>query len=91
MTQVAVRLDEAEVDALDELVRAGRFPSRGAAIRDALAMQRRSEANRAIEAAYARGYGEQPQRAEDGLSGEVGMAALAELYRDEPPWDAGPE
>lgn len=87
MTQVAVRLDEAEVAALDELVRAGRFPSRAAAIRDALARQRRGEEDRTIEAAYARGYGSQPQ-GED--AARAGMAAMADFHRDEPPWDQHP-
>ncbi|MDQ3273501.1 MAG: ribbon-helix-helix domain-containing protein [Actinomycetota bacterium] len=90
MTQVAVRLDEAEVAALDELVRAGRFPSRAAAIRDALGRQRRAEQDREIAAAYARGYGERPQDVMDEGAGRIGVAAMAEFYQDEPPWATTP-
>ncbi len=77
MTQVAVRLDETETAALDELVRSGRFASRAAAIRSALAGQRRAEADRALEAAYARGYGDHPQH-EDAFPESVVRAAIAE-------------
>lgn len=83
MTQVAVRLDDEELATLDRLVAQGRFPSRAAAIRAALAHQRREEAERAIEACYARGYG----RAAAEPAGVIAAAAIAEFYRDEPPWE----
>lgn len=83
MTQVAVRLDETELAAVDRLVASGRFPSRAAAVRAALAMQRHDEAEREIAAEYARGYGLRPADA----TGTVAAVAITEFYRDEPPWD----
>lgn len=88
MTQVAVRLDDEEIAALDGLVRAGRFASRAAAIRAALASQRRAEADRAIEAAYARGYGRQPQEV-DALPEAVALAAIVESSAEERPGGDG--
>lgn len=87
MTQVAVRLDDDEVAAIDRLVAAGRFPSRAAAIRGALARQRRDEGERAIAAAYERGYGGQPVEFPD-ATGALAGAAIVEFYRDEAPWAA---
>jgi Arc/MetJ-type ribon-helix-helix transcriptional regulator len=92
MTQVAVRLDEEEVAAIDRLVAEGRYASRAAAIRAALARQRRDEQDQAIAAAYARGYG-LAAAAEPSAAGEaeaIAAASIAEFYRDEPPWVEGP-
>lgn len=83
MSQVAVRLDADELAAVDELVADGRYPSRAAAIRAALAAQRRDEAERVIAAAYAQGYCRLPAVGSEALS----VAAIAAFYGDEPPWD----
>lgn len=83
MTQVAVRLDDEELATIDRLVAEGRFPSRAAAIRAALAGQRREETERAIEASYALAYGRAPAEP----AGAVAAPAIAVFYRDEPPWD----
>ncbi len=90
MTQVAVRLDDQEVAELDRMVRAGVFPSRAAAIRAALADQRRAEENRRLAQAYHAAYGERPQSAA-GAGVGAGSAAIAEFYADEPPWDDQPD
>ncbi len=85
MTQVAVRLDNEEVAQLDRLVRAGVYPSRAAAIRAALAAQRRAEEDRHIAAAYQQAYGNRPQTVADAGVG-AGRVAVAEFYGDEPEW-----
>jgi len=86
MTQVAVRLDGDELAELDRLVRAGTYPSRAAAIRAALAAQRRAEEDRRLAAAYAKAYGRRPQSATDAGVG-AGRSSVAEFYGDEPEWD----
>jgi len=69
-----VRLTEADVAALDAAVSRGRFASRSDALRAGLASVLREERNREIEAAYRRGYGDQPQ---EEWAGEAGLAAFA--------------
>jgi Arc/MetJ-type ribon-helix-helix transcriptional regulator len=84
--QIAIRLPEADVSALDEAIAHGRFPNRAAALREGLRRLLRAEREREIEEAYRRGYGAQPQ--EDWL-GQTGLAAFAALVgaeeRDEEP------
>lgn len=79
MTQIAVRLDPDEVVAIDQLVSQGRYPTRAAAIRAALARQRRDEREQEIEAAYASGYGHLPPEP----AGVISSATLAGFYRGE--------
>ena len=76
--QIAVRLSEAEVEKLDALVSAGRYPSRAAAVRAALELLFREEREREIVEAYRRGYGEQPQ---EEWIGRAGLLAGADLIR----------
>ncbi|WP_322750143.1 MULTISPECIES: ribbon-helix-helix domain-containing protein [unclassified Frankia] len=65
MPQIAVRLDEAEVAALDTMVSSGRYHSRAEAVRAALHTQRRVEEDRMIAEAYARGYCQQPRTSDE--------------------------
>ena len=78
--QVPVRLTDRDVAALDALVDEGRFASRSEALRVALARLVREVREGAIEEAYRRGYGEQPQ--EDWV-GEAGVSLLTAFDRAE--------
>jgi Arc/MetJ-type ribon-helix-helix transcriptional regulator len=78
--QIAVRLDEDDLAALDQAIASGRYPSRAAAIRSALEQLLRDEREREIEDAYRRGYGEHPQ---DDAEGEAGLILMARHLRDE--------
>ena len=84
--QIAIRIPEADIAALDEAVAGGRFPSRAAALREALRLLLREERRREVEEADRRGYGAQPQ---DEWVGEAGLTAFAALVaaeeRDEAP------
>jgi Arc/MetJ-type ribon-helix-helix transcriptional regulator len=78
--QIAVRLDDDALVALDHAVASGRYPSRAAAIRAALEQLLREERERAIEDAYRRGYGEHPQ---DEAEGEAGLILMGQQLRDD--------
>jgi Arc/MetJ-type ribon-helix-helix transcriptional regulator len=71
--QVPVRLSDEDVDALDRAVAQGLFPSRSEALRQGLTLLLRQERDRAIAAAYRRGYGEYPQ---EEAAGRAGLALL---------------
>jgi len=73
-TQVPVRLTEQDLAVLDSLIEDGRYANRSDVLRAGLARLAREERENAIESAYARGYGEQPQ---EEWVGEVGLAGLA--------------
>lgn len=73
--QIAVRIPEGDLAALDDAVRAGRFASRAAAVREGLTRLLREERNREIAESYRRAYSEHP---EEEWFGEVGVALLAE-------------
>jgi len=79
--QVAVRIPEKDLAAVDEAVRAGRFASRAAAVREGVSRLLRAERERQIAESYRRAYSEQPQ--EEWL-GEMGAALLAEAVAREP-------
>ena len=66
--------------ALDAVVASGRFPNRSEALRAGLERVLREERERAIDAAYRRGYGEAPQ---EEWVGEIGLAGLAAFHRAE--------
>jgi Arc/MetJ-type ribon-helix-helix transcriptional regulator len=74
--QIAIRLPESDLSALDQAIARGRFPNRAAALREGLERLLREEREREIEDAYRRGYGEQPQ--EDWI-GDAGLAAFTAL------------
>jgi Arc/MetJ-type ribon-helix-helix transcriptional regulator len=71
--QIAVRLSEEVLAALDTAVARGRYPNRADALRKGLELLFREERDREIEEAYRRGYGEHPQ--EDWI-GELGVSAF---------------
>jgi len=73
-------MTDRDVAALDDLVAGGRFASRSDAVRAALARLLEEERERAIDEAYRRGYGDQPQQE---WVGRVGLHGLAELDRSE--------
>jgi Arc/MetJ-type ribon-helix-helix transcriptional regulator len=79
-TPVQTRLGADELAALDAAIERGRFASRSDALRAGLALVLREEREREIAAAYARGYGAQPQ---EPWVGEVGLALLGEAVRAE--------
>lgn len=81
-TQLAVRLSDEDVAALDKAIAAGRFPNRAAAVREGLSRLLGEEREREIEEAYRRGYGAHPQEA---WVGEVGLAGFAALVAAEEP------
>ena len=66
-----------DLSLLDDLVKQGRFASRSEALRAGLARLLEDERERAIEAAYRRGYQEHPQ---EEWIGQVGLAGLAALH-----------
>lgn len=78
-TQVAIRIPDAALAAVDEAVRDGRFESRAAAVREALERLLDSERERAIAASYRRAYAEHPE--EEAL-GEAGATLMAESVAD---------
>ncbi len=78
--QIAVRLSEVDVSALDEAISKGRFRNRASALRQGLELLLREEREREIEEAYRRGYGEQPQ---EEWIGEAGLWAGAEIIAQE--------
>ncbi|MFI5005314.1 MAG: ribbon-helix-helix domain-containing protein [Solirubrobacterales bacterium] len=59
--QIAIRLDEADLEALDAAVAAGRYPSRAAAVRAGIGEFVREQRNREIAEQYRRAYGAHPQ------------------------------
>ena len=78
--QIAVRLSDEDLAALDDAVERGRFPSRAAALRAGLDRLLREERDREIEEAYRRGYGAKPQ---EPWIGEAGLRAGARLLAGE--------
>ena len=84
--QIAIRIPDDDLSALDVAVADGRFPSRAAALREALTRLLRDERRHAIEEADRGGYGALPQ---EEWVGEAGLAAFAALVaaeeRDEGP------
>lgn len=79
-TPVQTRLDDDELRALDAAIERGRFASRSDALRAGLAHVLREEREREIAAAYARGYGRQPQ---EPWVGELGLSLLARVVATE--------
>jgi Arc/MetJ-type ribon-helix-helix transcriptional regulator len=67
-------MTEEDLAVLDKLVTEGGYANRSDVLRAGLARLAREERENAIEAAYARGYGEQPQ---EEWVGEIGLAGLA--------------
>ena len=59
--QIAIRLDDEDLTALDAAVAAGRYPSRAAAVRAGIGELLREQRDREIAEAYRRAYSEHPQ------------------------------
>ncbi len=78
--QIAIRIPEDELAALDAAIARGSFPNRAAAVREALSRLLRLEHERAIDEAYRLGYGAEPQ---EEWVGKVGLAAFASLVEVE--------
>ncbi|HEX6723835.1 MAG TPA: ribbon-helix-helix domain-containing protein [Gaiella sp.] len=78
--QIAIRIPDEDLRALDEAVARGRFPNRASAVREALTALLLAERRRAIEEADRRGYGAAPQ---EEWVGESGLAAFAALVATE--------
>lgn len=79
--QIAVRLPRAELEALDELVERGVYPSRAAAVRAAVAAIVALERRRAVDDAIVEGYRRVPPRPEDDAAA---IASLQEAISEEP-------
>jgi len=73
-------MTESDLAVLDELIERGRFATRSEALRAGLARLVHDERERAIDAAYRRGYGKHPQ---EEWVGQVGLAGLSALDRAE--------
>lgn len=78
--QVAVRIPEAVLEGLDELVAAGRYNSRAAALRAGMDLVLRLERERAIQEEYRAAYADSP---EEGWVGAAGLVLGAQLVSHE--------
>lgn len=78
--QIAIRIPDEDLAALDDIVARGTFPNRAVAVREALTRLLRSEARRSIDESYRRGYGAYPQ---EEWVGAAGLAAFASLVQAE--------
>ncbi len=78
--QIAIRLPNRDLDALDAAVAERRYPTRAAAVRAGVELLLREERDRRIAEEYRRAYGEQP---EDPWVGEAGLRLGAEAIRRE--------
>lgn len=84
-TQIAVKLSEAVVAALDDLVAQGRFDNRSAAVRAGIDMVTSQAREEAIDRAFTEGFRRSPETAEEIREAyRLGLAAI----EDEPwePW-----
>lgn len=73
-------MTESDLAVLDDLIERGRFANRSEALRAGLARLLHDERERAIDAAYRRGYAEHPQ---EEWIGQVGLAGLEQFDRAE--------
>ncbi len=83
MTQIAVKLPDALVRELDELVAQGVFPSRSSAVRRAVESIVAGQRRNALERAYVEGYRNVPES-----DSELAEARrLATQAIDDEPWE----
>jgi Arc/MetJ-type ribon-helix-helix transcriptional regulator len=73
-------MTESDLAVLDDLIKEGRFANRSEALRAGFARLLDDERERAIEAAYRKGYAEHPQ---EEWIGQVGLAGLEQFDRTE--------
>ena len=85
--QIAIRLPDADLDRLDEMIAGGGYASRAAAVRAAIEMLLREQREREIAEEYRRAYREHPQ---EPWVGEAGLALGAEAIRQERDATSGP-
>jgi Arc/MetJ-type ribon-helix-helix transcriptional regulator len=76
--QISVRIPERYLAAVDEAVLAGCFPSRAAAVREALERLLAAEREREIAEEYQRAYSQHPEEEWVGRMGEALMAESTE-------------
>lgn len=81
--QIAVKLPNGMVDAIDRLIAEGRFTSRSQAVRSALDVLVDHHRSRDIDAAFSEGFGRHPESAED-MADATRLAV--EAIEDEP-WE----
>ena len=74
-TQIAVRIPDAALSAVDDAIIAGRFESRAAAVREGLERLLADECEREIAEDYRRAYSTYP---EDEAIGQAGLTLMAE-------------
>jgi Arc/MetJ-type ribon-helix-helix transcriptional regulator len=74
--QIAVRIADEDLVALDESVANGSYPNRAAAIRAGIHLVLRQERERRITAAYEQAYGDRPQ---DDWFAESSAQAMGEM------------
>jgi Arc/MetJ-type ribon-helix-helix transcriptional regulator len=82
MTQVTLKLPEDELARLDELIEAGRFPNRHAALRAAFERLLAAEAEALIDAQIVAGY----ERVPDGEALDPAALAAARRSIADEPW-----
>jgi Arc/MetJ-type ribon-helix-helix transcriptional regulator len=81
--QIVVRIRDRDLAAIDQAVEAGRFPSRAAAVQEALERLLADERERQIADDYRRAYAEHPEEDRVGRLGDVLMAqSIEELERN---------
>jgi Arc/MetJ-type ribon-helix-helix transcriptional regulator len=78
-TQIAIRIPERDVVALDAAVAGGRFESRAAAVREGIGRLLSDEREREIAERYRRAYGSSP---EEEVWGRVGAEQMARSVRE---------
>jgi len=83
MTQIAVKLPDALVRQLDDLVDQGLFPNRSSAVRSAVEAMVARQRRDALERAYAEGYRRVPESESELAEARL----LAEHAIDEEPWE----
>lgn len=79
--QIAVRLSRHELEALDELVERGVYPSRAAAVRAGVAAITALERRRRVDEAIVEGYRRMAPRPEEDAAA---IASLREAIAEEP-------
>lgn len=83
--RVSVRLTATDLAALDAAIVRGTFANRSEALRAGLERVLRDERQRAIDEAYATGYGKHPQEPWVGDLGLAGLAAFDKAEGGKPP------
>lgn len=85
--QIAIRLPDADLDRLDQVIAGGGYASRAAAVRAAIDMLLREERERDIAEEYRRAYSEHPA---EPWVGEAGLTLGADAIRQERDVPRGP-